>query len=302
MINAKICAVIVSYNRKELLLRCIQHCIEQSVKLSILIFDNHSSDGTEDYLRQNGLLDNPMIIYYYSDVNVGGAGGFSKGLYMAYSRGFDFVWLMDDDGYPRGVDCLFNALKLCTELGRDKVIVNALVTAEDNNELSFSTGGFMTKKDVISKCGNKILPDKVSPFNGTLISKEVINIIGYPRSDFFIKGDETEYVCRAKSKGIELVTSIRSDFYHPKMQSKSVNILFLKINNGEESYWKEYYRARNYVYIYKTYFGKWALIKHIIRCHIKCCLYQEDRCIKRRYTLKGLKDGLDNRFENIEIG
>ena len=295
------CAVIVTYNRKELLLRCVQQCLAQDGEPTVLIFDNHSNDGTKEYLNEQGILSNERVRYFFAKKNLGGAGGFSRGMQLAYEQGFDYIWMMDDDGYPVDTDCLRTSLDLSIEIGSDKAIINALVTAEDHETLSFSTGGFKTRGEMISVFGDKAMLDKISPFNGTLVSKEIISKIGFPRSDFFIKGDETEYTYRAKSKGIQLVTSIKSDFFHPLMSSQTVRLFCLTIRNVEESYWKEYYRARNYVYIYKTYFGRVTLLKHVIRCILKCFLYQSDKARKRKYTILGLKDGFKDKFENIEI-
>lgn len=42
-----VCAIIVSYNRKKDLLRCVNAVLGQSVKVdSVLVVDNASTDGT----------------------------------------------------------------------------------------------------------------------------------------------------------------------------------------------------------------------------------------------------------------
>ena len=57
------------------------------------------------------------------------------------------------------------------------------------------------------------------------------------------------------------------------------------------SIWKEYYRARNYVYIYKTYYGKARLLKHIIYVRLNSLFYKEDK--KRKQANKRSKDDID---------
>jgi rhamnopyranosyl-N-acetylglucosaminyl-diphospho-decaprenol beta-1,3/1,4-galactofuranosyltransferase len=295
----KICSVIVTFNRKELLVRCVRKCLEQNVENDVLIFDNHSTDGTKEYLADLGYIDNPRIIYYFSSENLGGSGGFSNGLKMAYDKGYDFIWLMDDDGYPFHSDALKEDIDAYNKLGVKNVVINSLVVSEDCETLSFKTGGFETKNSVKKAYPEGYMFDAISPFNGTLYSREIVERIGFPRSDFFIKGDETEYTYRAKSKGIKMVTVINSEFHHPIMPSSYRRFLIFNIGFGEEAYWKEYYKARNYVYIYRTYFSKIQLLKHVLNSIRKCMLYKEDKKRKIRYTLKGLKDGFANRFENI---
>lgn len=40
--------------------------------------------------------------------NMGGAGGFHEGIKYAFEHGFDYIWLMDDDGFPAET-CLENS-------------------------------------------------------------------------------------------------------------------------------------------------------------------------------------------------
>ncbi len=100
------CAVVVTYNRKELLIECLESLIEQSRTLdAILIIDNASTDGTPELLLKNRYIDHlpPMdlqepyeltsnknqipIHYIRMHINTGGAGGFHEGLKRAYDTG-----------------------------------------------------------------------------------------------------------------------------------------------------------------------------------------------------------------------
>ena len=51
----KICAVVVTFNRKELLINCLNAINEQTYKPhTVIIVDNASTDGTKDLVKQNG--------------------------------------------------------------------------------------------------------------------------------------------------------------------------------------------------------------------------------------------------------
>ncbi|MFZ7171628.1 glycosyltransferase [Avibacterium volantium] len=53
MNSGSICAVIVTYNRKLLLVECLKALLNQSQSLNaIYIINNANTDGTENYLKQ----------------------------------------------------------------------------------------------------------------------------------------------------------------------------------------------------------------------------------------------------------
>ena len=91
----KITAVVVTYNRKELLRRCVEHLRGQTRALdNIIVVNNGSTDGTKVWLDEQTDLD---VIH---QENVGGSGGFYRGIQYAYEKGYDWIWCMDDDVYP----------------------------------------------------------------------------------------------------------------------------------------------------------------------------------------------------------
>ena len=58
----KIAAVVVTYNRKDLLKECLDALLNQTRPLdSIILIDNASTDGTPEFLKEKGYLDNPKI-------------------------------------------------------------------------------------------------------------------------------------------------------------------------------------------------------------------------------------------------
>ena len=72
----KVCAVVVTYNRKEKLKKCIQCLLGQAdSKCDVLIVNNASTDGTEEMIRNEFKI--PEVLYYNTGANLGGAGGFA---------------------------------------------------------------------------------------------------------------------------------------------------------------------------------------------------------------------------------
>ena len=111
MKKMNIAAVVVTYNRKVLVLECLNAILQQSHKVNqVFLIDNNSTDGTYEYLKENKIFENSNIVYKKLEKNIGGAGGFFEGMKMAREMNFDWVWIMDDDTIPM-TNCLENLLK-----------------------------------------------------------------------------------------------------------------------------------------------------------------------------------------------
>src|SRR5699024_1340224 len=117
-ITMKIGALIVTYNRKELLKECLEALFNQSYKLeTIIIVDNNSTDGTEKLFEEKQYLLKNNIQYYRMSENLGGAGGFHEGFRIASNDDLDWLWIMDDDTIPHSntLSSLVDAVPLAPE-------------------------------------------------------------------------------------------------------------------------------------------------------------------------------------------
>ncbi len=97
--DRRIAAVVVTFNRLDLLQRLVGRLAETDRLDEILVVDNASTDGTVEWLRSAETEIERLHARHLTD-NTGGAGGFHEGLRWAVERGADLVWLMDDDGLP----------------------------------------------------------------------------------------------------------------------------------------------------------------------------------------------------------
>lgn len=252
----KICGVIVTYNRKELLLENLCSLSAQSLKLDkIFIVDNHGTDHTYEFLCEKISME--KIEYIYLEDNIGGAGGFSLGLSKAYGEGYDWYMLMDDDGKPADTECIkcvVDVIKTLNIRHEEKNLLNSLVINKLNeNELTF--GGICRYNTVeeIKKDGKIVqrglIVGEINPFNGTFVSHGLIKAIGFPNKEFFIKGDEADYLRRAKKAGAFVATVFESRYVHPKVVGQRIRIPFVGEKNiYVEAPWKEYYTVRNMTY------------------------------------------------------
>lgn len=240
----KKCAVVVTYNRKNDLLRCISKLLEQTISLDeILIIDNASTDGTYDCLVKNKLLNAKSgeiddfilnkindidILYFKQDINTGGAGGFSKGQQLAVERGNHYVWLMDDDGFSEKntFELLLNSL-ISTSID---VVTPLVIDINQQDKLSFGLSLSIQNIEEAEKekSADGLIYDLCNPFNGTLFTAEIIKKIGFIKAEMFIWGDETEYMRRLISAGYKIGTNVNAKFYHPTSKTVIEHFFFDK--------------------------------------------------------------------------
>lgn len=287
----QIAVIVVTYNRKELLKRCLNALFQQEYwPAAIYIIDNNSSDGTNLMLQKEGYLahNNIKIFYINTGKNLGGAGGFHLGVKTAHETGlYDAYLLMDDDGCPDK-----NEIKeLVPHLNKYDYINALVVDIEDETKLSFAwtkeTGKDRQRASALQNEEGVVL-NYVSPFNGTMISKRLVNKIGYPKAEMFIHGDEIEYRNRSRKNGFVPITVINSVHRHPGNNASVLycNIMGLKIpyvlkNNPL----LVYCRHRNQIY---NISGIKNIVK-IILTDIVCWYYYNK---KSKYLAKVLLSGV----------
>lgn len=260
----KIACIIVTYNRKELLLRCLNAVKQQSYKpQTVYIIDNASTDGTGDllvvsgYMNQN--IDGVNYKYIKCNKNTGGAGGFHIGMKTAfYEEYFDGLWVMDDDGEP-AANCL---KELVSFLGTRDYIAPLVLSDVDRTTCSFIPN--TTYADFCQKANAKGIVDGwASPFNGILYSHKLVKKIGFPKKEMFIWGDEINYQLRAENAGFHRMTTIKAIHYHPIDRQKGIcnkdtlNVTIVPIDTD----WKLYCAIRNRVYNLHLIYGWYKAFK-----------------------------------------
>ena len=314
MDNKKICAVIVTFNRKELLKRCIDAVINQTYKPDeLFIIDNASTDGTPDYLFQESAIgsvpsseetltdvstDKMKIRYYRLSSNQGGAGGFHQGLKLAHEAGrFDGFWLMDDDGYP-SKDCLKRQIPY---LDKYDYVMPLSIDIDNHENLSWATrkkdGVKTIKVDELRTEWGELMPF-IFPFNGSLLSRKIVDKVGYINPKLFIWGDDYEHYYRCLKAGFNPVTILDAEFYHPVNKAPTVKAFFGLVDVPfVESPLRFVCLIRNWAYINKTNHRYLSLCKTF-------AAYTWLFLITRRFDLKNYRlflasffDGLREKFD-----
>ena len=255
--------VLVTFNRLEKLKIALSKYERQSYPLDyILIVDNHSTDGTAEFLSKWKEIKAEYRKYVFTlESNTGGAGGFYKGMEEAMKLDAEWIWLSDDDAYPR-VDCIQNLMSAYNNFDlKTKENTSALcATVYNNGEIHCAHRNHIVRtkfklkfiSTTVDEYKNDHFKIDIFSYVGTMIKKSVINEVGFDRNDFFIYCDDQEHSIRISKKGdIYVITNSIIDHDTPPFNNSQIN-------------WGRYYKKRNDLLMRKYNFPyRYYLLRYI---------------------------------------
>ena len=276
----RVTAVVVTYNRWELLGECVDALMHQTHPLShIVLIDNASTDEryrSGEWPWQTGLQEatestpvkgfetemqvTPILRIERLPQNIGGAGGFARGVELAREYQDEWVLILDDDCIlnPDYVEKLLEYYKvhsdigaLCgtvytegqlmtdhrgylTSLAKEKM-PGASTTTPTKERLPKTYSPLDTwHEHPVEAYNSEALACSVVSFCGLMVSRKVVDQIGLPRKEYFIRCDDIEYTLRI-SKIASIINVCAAKLNHK-----------VKVTSGTEKFdWKVYYDIRN---------------------------------------------------------
>lgn len=296
----KVATVIVTYNRLNMLKDCLNAVLNQTYKSEIIVIDNASTDGTGEYLKQ---LKDERIVFVNTGKNLGGAGGFNKGILEAYLRGANWIWVMDDDVIPES-----NALE---------ELVSASEKFKDENVSFLASSVFSLDGQAMNTPGidfsnengyafwfkhldESCVSVESATFVSIMINAEAVMNCGLPCKEFFIWGDDTEYTKRIRKDFGPAYLVGKSKVLHARSNSTNLTI-FNEDNKNRIGMFA--YMVRNTLIYTRAYAGANAF-RNKRKEYLRDCktLKHSDDIYKKekiRVIKKGLKDYDDFNFDNF---
>ena len=285
----KIFAVILTYNRKDLLKRCLAAVYSQTRPCDgVIIIDNASTDGTEQMLKE---LDFPDLEVHVLSKNIGASGGFNAGFRLAYHKGADFVWMMDDDVIP-SPDAL-QRLQEADELLEQKSLQRAFLLST-----AYTEGGLITNAPSMDQRRNRIdyenwpltlehgiAPVRRATFVSILVPRATLTNHGLPLASMFIWGEDTEYTLRITEDVPGFIVG-NSKVLHLRQENGAISIL-AEQNPNRLKYHRHY--VRNEVFVARKYYRPRRLILSVFH-QIK--LISQLLCMKEFTKAKIVLQGL----------
>ncbi|MGZ7194563.1 MAG: glycosyltransferase, partial [Halobacteriota archaeon] len=227
--NIKVCAVTVAYNNPGDLTRLLSSLDAQNDSVSgLVIVDNSDDCYSAANERVFKLYSNKYSFtrYHITESNIGSAGGFRWGMETAHKNGFDWVWLLDQDGTV-SPGCLTELLKnaahgdiLCPNISDIRYHVR-----EPKAYIRNALGGLHRVSGSESYC-------RVHAFgsHGVLISKKTLDTIGYyDDSLFFVGNEDLDYGYRATQAGLVILFVAGAEALHPNLPLGSRELSNVKI-------------------------------------------------------------------------
>ena len=270
--NHTVCAVMVTYNRLEILKQTLAHVLDQEYPpTNVIIVDNYSTDGTREYLE--GLLTDTRIKTIHLDKNMGAGYAISQGMKLGLTlRDYDYFWVLDDDSFYKP-----NVLR--------ELVAGISSSTFALVGLTGSNIRFGTKRPVTLT--GKLQQVDYALVDGAIISGDAIKKIGTTCERFFMMCDDDEYIIRLKKHGYSIGL----------LNIGPVNRLHL---GGQGSFtnatlWRGYYSSRNQMLILKQYFSLKRLLEYSYlqsKLLIGAAVFAPDRFQRVKLRITGIWHGI----------
>ncbi len=194
--DRRVVAVIVTHNRRELLLECLAAVRAQTRPPDLVVaVDNASADGSAAAVRERF----PDVQLISLQANYGGAGGFACGMSAALAGGADWLWLMDDDTVPEP-GALQPMLAAAADYpGRLPSLLASRVIWTDGRDHPMNTPRpwrFASRSERQAAASVDCLPVRSASFVSLLVSAADCRVAGLPRADFFLWNDDFDFTTR----------------------------------------------------------------------------------------------------------
>ena len=247
-----IAAVFATMNRADTAVACVRALAAQTrVPDLVVVADNVSADETAEALESLKDLPFELVVHRMAE-NRGNAGGVEEAMEIAFSKGADAVWILDDDSWPRP-----EALAELTREPWDPGVVRHAIQIDPKTgrftwpmQIADGSGGWTMVGRMEDLPGEDPIRSRIM-WTGALLPREVREAAGPVMGDLFIRGEDEEYPWRFEQAGFRQEAVRGAILDHPGPE-RLVEWEFL----GRKLFfepgladWKLYYKVRNMVWL-----------------------------------------------------
>jgi GT2 family glycosyltransferase len=216
--DQRVCAVIVTFNRLELLQAALAALRAQTRPVEgILVVDNGSTDDTPAWLAGEAARDPALRVV--TQPNLGSSGGVHAGLSAAFAGDFDWFWIMDDDtiAEPAALAAMLAAATRFSTAhpGARLGWLNSVVLWTDGALHRMNE----PKLEPYLRWDSHVLAQRYLPAQGcsfvsVMVSRVAVGECGLPLKDMFIWYDDVEFTGRIRLQGFSGLVVLDSFVEH----------------------------------------------------------------------------------------
>lgn len=194
----KVAVVIVTYNPKKWIEKCLDSLLKGSIPVDILIIDNNSADGFQEIINSNY----PQVELLQCTHNLGFGAANNIGIKKAYDNSADFVFLLNQDAWVQSdtIEKLILAQQKEPEFG----IVSPMHLNGKGDQLDYNFSNYIIPfqckglySDIyLNKVKSSIYLVNFVNAAGWLLSRKCIETVGGFSPSFFHYGEDDNYVER----------------------------------------------------------------------------------------------------------
>ena len=291
--SARVVAVVVTWNRRELLQESLAALRTQThPPAAIVVVDNASTDGTDELLTR----EHADLELVHLTRNTGGAGGFAAGVERALTLDPDLVWLLDDDTVPTAAaaERLVAAwASYGAGRGPRPAVLASRVVWTDGRDHPMNTprrkpGARAAERAAADAVG--CVPIRSASFVSIMCDVTTVRERGLPVADYFLWNDDFEYSTRLIRGGVGLSVPDSVVVHKTKVFGST------DADPGE----RFFYEVRNKVWLFTRSQGLSPLEKTVyggstVRRWLRTFARSEDRGTLARGLRRGLAAGLGGR-------
>ncbi len=240
---SRVTAVVVTYNRRDLLLEALAAVYAQSrAPDAVIVVDNASADGTADAVRTKF----PAVQLAELSRNSGGAGGFAYGISLALAGDAGLIWLMDDDTVPEPGALAALLAARDRHPAPPPALVASRVLWTDGRPHPMNTPRtkpFVSKAERLTAAAAGCMPIRSASFVSVLVDAAECRRRGLPQADYFLWNDDFEFTTRLLRGNAGLLCPA-SVVVHKTATFGSTNV-----DPGGQRF---FYEVRNKIWMLKT--------------------------------------------------
>jgi GT2 family glycosyltransferase len=232
-VKKKIAVIICNWNKKDDVIKCIHSVLQTSNHqlFDLYIVDNASTDGSVEAIRE--IYSQEEVVIIRNKENLGGSGGFNKGISAVLDKDYKYIMLLDNDVYvdKNSIDELFDYMEenqMVAAVGSKLYLQNRPGYLQEFGSF-IDWENFNNSPMFKNEIDSHIIPTEIEcdyiPACSVMIRSSVIKEIGLMNESCFIYWDDIEWFYRMKRKGYKIIVNSKSKAWH-KMGSANRSTTF----------------------------------------------------------------------------